>query len=397
MIMEDGGEKAVWKKVVNEVSPLMGVAAWPALCESTKAASQGTGNNTNTNPTSYTNHTPPARLPSFRRGTGPGSGNPNNNMTTNGGFSMAPSSPVFGVDSAPNSNGRPANSESLSEENPQRGGFGPQSNSGGEHQQRNSYRRGTGGPHPRGNGLHYPNHGGRRDQDRGNQDRNPHRNFGGRGAHMQPQRGSSRPFVRGPPHPNTSYVPPLFPVHPSFGTPMVYPSPEVFYIPGSYPDPFRAGPMVPPMGPVFYSFVDPLLQTKIVNQIEYYFSTENLVGDTYLRKNMDEQGWVSIKLIAGFKKVSQLTDNVQLILAALQASRLVEVEGEKLRRRDDWERWILPPAVQHTDVSSPHSVDSSGQERLAVQLQNVALDESSVRNVDHGNHSGRSSPGEFNR
>ncbi|GAA0159181.1 RNA metabolism protein [Lithospermum erythrorhizon] len=334
MIMEDGGEKAVWKKVVNEVSPLMGVAAWPALCESTKAASQGTGNNTNTNPSSYT---PAAR----RRGT---VANPNNNMTTNGGFSS---------------------------ENPQRGG---------SHQQR-----GTGGPHPRGNALHYPNH--------GNQHRNPHR----RGAHMQPQRGSSRPFVRGPPHPTTSYVPPLFPVHPSFATPMVYPSPEVFYIPGSYPDPFRAGPMLPPMGPLFYSFVDPLLQTKIVNQIEYYFSTENLVGDTYLRKNMDEQGWVSIKLIAGFKKVSQLTDNVQLILAALQASRLVEVEGEKLRRRDDWERWILPPAVQHTDVSSPHSVDSSGQERLAVQLQNVALDESSVRNVDHGNHSGRSSPGEFNR
>ncbi|GAA0139622.1 RNA metabolism protein [Lithospermum erythrorhizon] len=374
----DGGKRPVWNKpapsdVVSDVSPLVGVSSWPALSELTKgspkssssdspkclpegssfvpqltgmssSSSQRKGINMKTNSSSQTNHTVPTRQRSFRQGNGGGSGNPRNNMTTNGGFSLELTSQRFGVESAPNNTGRPANSESLSEGNPhregggQRGGFVPQSNSGSEHQQRNSYRRGSGGPNPRGDGSHYHNHGGRRDQPSGNQDRNSHRNFGGRGAHMQPQRGSSRPFIRGPPHANTSYVPPPIPMHPSFGAPMVYPGPEVFYFPGPHQDPFRPGPMVPPMGPMFYPFVDPLLHTKIVNQIEYYFSTENLVGDTYLRKNMDEQGWVSIKLIAGFKKVSQLTDNIQLIMASLQASSLLEIEGEKMRRRDDWQR-----------------------------------------------------------
>lgn len=35
-----------------------------------------------------------------------------------------------------------------------------------------------------------------------------------------------------------------------------------------------------------------------------YCSNENLVKDTYLRSNMDEQGWVPISLIAGFNRVS---------------------------------------------------------------------------------------------
>lgn len=417
----EGSVKAVWKTpspapadVAPEVSPLIGVAVWPALSESTKASpklspsdsaknptqgsssvpqltgisssstTQRQGNNTNPNPSTQMNHTVPTRQRSFRRGNGGGSGNPSNNMTANGGLSPAPASQGYGVESVPNNTGRPANPESLAEANPhreaggQRGGFVPQSSSGGEHQQRNSYRRGSGGPHPRGDGSHY--HNGRRDQDSGNQDRIPHRNFGGRGGHMQPQRGSSRPFIRGPPHTNTSYVPPPpIAVHPSFGTPMVYPSPEVYYFPGPLQDPYRAGSMVPPMGPVFYPFFDPLLHTKIVNQIEFYFSTENLVRDTYLRKNMDEQGWVSVKLIAGFQKVSQLTDNIQLILAALQASRLLEIEAEKIRLRDDWQRWIIPPPVQQIDASSSQSIQESGQEMLAVHLQNVALDERSVK------------------
>lgn len=37
-----------------------------------------------------------------------------------------------------------------------------------------------------------------------------------------------------------------------------------------------------------------------------YCSNENLIRDTYLRRNMDEQGWVPINLIAGFTKVSFL-------------------------------------------------------------------------------------------
>ena len=88
---------------------------------------------------------------------------------------------------------------------------------------------------------------------------------------------------------------------------------------------------------------DPQLHNKIVTQIDYYFSVDNLVKDTYLRQNMDEYGWVSIRLIAGFNKVKQLTDDMPMILSAVRtSSSMVEVSGDKVRRRCDWKRWILP-------------------------------------------------------
>nr|GEZ11075.1 RNA-binding protein Lupus La [Tanacetum cinerariifolium] len=38
-----------------------------------------------------------------------------------------------------------------------------------------------------------------------------------------------------------------------------------------------------------------------VRDLDNPLSNENLVRDTYLRQNMDEQGWISVSLIAGFK------------------------------------------------------------------------------------------------
>lgn len=47
---------------------------------------------------------------------------------------------------------------------------------------------------------------------------------------------------------------------------------------------------------------------------EYYFSTENLERDFFLRRKMDEQGFLPISLIAGFHRVQALTTNLNLIL-----------------------------------------------------------------------------------
>lgn len=43
---------------------------------------------------------------------------------------------------------------------------------------------------------------------------------------------------------------------------------------------------------------------KLKYSIFYGCSDENLCKDPFLRQNMDEQGWVPISLIAGFKRVS---------------------------------------------------------------------------------------------
>ncbi|XP_022898362.1 la-related protein 1A-like isoform X2 [Olea europaea var. sylvestris] len=106
--------------------------------------------------------------------------------------------------------------------------------------------------------------------------------------------------------------------------------------------PFNPGVLMPP-SPVIN------LKADIIKQIEYYFSDENLQNDHYLISLMDDQGWVPVSIIADFKRVKRMNTNIPFILDALQASSTVEVQGERLRRRDEWSKWI-PSSV--TDKSS---------------------------------------------
>lgn len=54
---------------------------------------------------------------------------------------------------------------------------------------------------------------------------------------------------------------------------------------------------------------------------EYYFSIENLERDFFLRRKMDEQGFLPISLIAGFHRVQALTTNLSLILEVIMHLR----------------------------------------------------------------------------
>ncbi|XP_064325965.1 la-related protein 6-like [Phalacrocorax carbo] len=82
---------------------------------------------------------------------------------------------------------------------------------------------------------------------------------------------------------------------------------------------------------------DPQLVRRIVSQVEFYFSDENLSKDAFLLKHVQKKkmGFVSIKLLTSFKKVKYLTRDWRLTRYALQFSELLEVnkEGTKVRRR----------------------------------------------------------------
>uniref|UniRef100_A0A8B9SBI3 La-related protein 6 n=1 Tax=Apteryx owenii TaxID=8824 RepID=A0A8B9SBI3_APTOW len=86
-----------------------------------------------------------------------------------------------------------------------------------------------------------------------------------------------------------------------------------------------------------YSTPDPQLVRRIVSQVEFYLSDENLAKDAFLLKHVqkNKMGFVSIKLLTSFKKVKYLTRDWRLTLYALQFSELLEVneEGTKVRRR----------------------------------------------------------------
>ncbi|MBN3305584.1 LAR1B protein, partial [Amia calva] len=95
-------------------------------------------------------------------------------------------------------------------------------------------------------------------------------------------------------------------------------------------------------GVQMYPVDESLLKEYIKRQIEYYFSPENLERDFFLRRKMDENGFLPISLIASFHRVQALTTDVSLIFEALKDSTVVEMTDQKIRRKVDPERWPIP-------------------------------------------------------
>ncbi|XP_009148977.1 la-related protein 1C [Brassica rapa] len=348
----NAGKKPVWKRPSNGASsevggPVMGASSWPALSETTKApssksssdslkslgdvassssvvvvtVSQGNSNasapapkqggRANPNPTPYN-----SRQRSFKRN------NSASGSTANGTVSQGP------VVETPSHNPSPRGQN-------QRNGSASQPHGGGSDNfsPRDSHRNQNGNHH-----HHHQGHGGRRNQEHGNQNWNFSRSFNGRDGNAHSQRGAPA-FVRHQP-PTMQSIPPQFmaaqPIQP-FGGPVPFP-PELAS--PYYPRMPFIGPLSP--GPVYYQVQDPPLNVKLQKQIQYYFSEENLIRDTYLRGLMDDQGFVPLHVIAGFKKVAELTDSIQQIVEALQGSPFVEVQGDRIRKRYNWQHWLLP-------------------------------------------------------
>ncbi|CAA7061155.1 unnamed protein product [Microthlaspi erraticum] len=153
-----------------------------------------------------------------------------------------------------------------------------------------------------------------------------------------PQGAGPRNFMRPPPYMGQA---PGFLVGPGPG----FPGP-VYYMPGPPPPgairgyPPRFGPYPLHQGPSALSPEKLDLKDRVIKQIEYYFSDENLQNDSYLVSLMDEQGWVPTKIIADFKRVKMMTMDVEFIVYALGFSTTVEVEGDKIRRREMWSKWV---------------------------------------------------------
>lgn len=75
------------------------------------------------------------------------------------------------------------------------------------------------------------------------------------------------------------------------------------------------------------------LKQQLKNQLEYYFSRENLISDRYLKCQMDEEHFVPIAVVAEFRKIRNLTNDIDLIVEALKDSMVVELDEncEKVR------------------------------------------------------------------
>lgn len=87
-----------------------------------------------------------------------------------------------------------------------------------------------------------------------------------------------------------------------------------------------------------------LQMAYLVGQVDYYFSVENLCKDTFLRKNMNDEGLVPINVIANFARVKILTTDLSLVAEACSQAPNIEVIGSKARAAINHHLWVFPEA-----------------------------------------------------
>ncbi|KAI5200172.1 hypothetical protein AUEXF2481DRAFT_764 [Aureobasidium subglaciale EXF-2481] len=135
--------------------------------------------------------------------------------------------------------------------------------------------------------------------------------------------------------------------------------------------PYPAYPMMMPQGymPEYYGGYAPpvpayqpgveqmYLVPMISQQIEYYFSLDNLVKDTFFRKHMDSQGFVFLTFVADFNRLKSLTTDYELLKYVCLNSPNIELRTgqdgkDRLRKAGDWEMWILPMAERDASAQN---------------------------------------------
>ncbi|CAM8957723.1 unnamed protein product [Rhodiola kirilowii] len=404
-----GSKKPVWNKPSNgavEIEPVMGADSWPALSEIAKGPQKSSGESSksfseasvlclqgtepappaqkqvasNQHPNSSQNHAYPARQLSFKRhgGNAPGS---------NGSSTQPLPPPTLGQSAPVLSNQNTSRSQkNINLESSQKVASESQSYGTTDRQQHSNSHRRINGPH-HGDSSYSHRNGARKDQDRPNRDWNSQRSFNGRDVHPQATGASPRGLIRPitMPHGPGSYIaPPLSPTMRPFGPPVSYPDFPFYYVPvqpesiRSMGIPYPVPAPAPAPHHLFMQYLDPELYSKVIHQIDYYFSTENLIRDVFLRKNMDEQGWVPIKLIAGFKKVVTLTDNITFIMEAMRASTVVEVKDDKVRRRNDWMKWLMPESLRVPSMSTYLDPGSSSDVAAHIEKINIHGDSGDI-------------------
>uniref|UniRef100_A0A7N0ZZ20 HTH La-type RNA-binding domain-containing protein n=1 Tax=Kalanchoe fedtschenkoi TaxID=63787 RepID=A0A7N0ZZ20_KALFE len=118
------------------------------------------------------------------------------------------------------------------------------------------------------------------------------------------------------------------------------------------------------------------LKTRILKQIEYYFSDENLKTDNFLINLMDGQGWVPVSKIAEFNRVKRMNADISTIRDALLSSETVEVQGDKMRKRDGWLKWIPqngdPGLYSKSETNEPHLQNVKGVSKTSEVPQDDA-------------------------
>lgn len=187
-----------------------------------------------------------------------------------------------------------------------------------------------------------------------------------------------------------------------------YPGYPMMAPPGYMPEYY--GGYASPVSPYQPNMDQAFMIPAISQQIEYYFSVENLIKDLFFRKHMDSQGFVFLKFVADFNRLKSLTTDYELLKYVCLNSPNIELrtgqDGEdRLRKAGEWDRWVLPmadrdpsaqndgpvsferPHVPHVGMAAPFY--PAGMEQFG---ENAGFDESRGRQAKSPNRENGMSP-----
>ncbi|KAL2630536.1 hypothetical protein R1flu_015222 [Riccia fluitans] len=158
-------------------------------------------------------------------------------------------------------------------------------------------------------------------------------------------------------------LPPVVP--PGTPPPHAQESGDALHVQDPFPPPPQTILSAVPSKPV----VTEELKAKIVKQVEFYFSDQNLPTDNYLMKfvKKDPDGFVPIPVVASFRKIKNLVKNNGIVAAALRNSTMLVVseDGKKVRRAQPLPDIDLEEVQSRTVVAEnlpeDHSVESIEQ------------------------------------
>ena len=100
------------------------------------------------------------------------------------------------------------------------------------------------------------------------------------------------------------------------------------------------------------------LKAALQQQLEYYFSKENLSRDPYLVSQMDSEQYVPIATIANFEQVKKLTKDINLVVQVLKESSMVQVDESEEKVRPISEKRSILILREIPETTSPQEIES---------------------------------------
>ncbi|KAH6660240.1 hypothetical protein BKA67DRAFT_45456 [Truncatella angustata] len=113
---------------------------------------------------------------------------------------------------------------------------------------------------------------------------------------------------------------------------------------------------MPPMAHQPYFYEQNIL-SLLQKQLAYYFSINNLLKDSFLRRCMDSQGYVFLDVILSFQRIQQLTSDVNMVrMACMECVEIELVTGQedhrdRMRRVQGWEEFVYPKGSRNDEVN----------------------------------------------